>query len=84
MEFNLIGYENGKEVKVPIPFDEIVKQFWPYHNAPSKVAVSTSLGDDSAIAELPAYDGAKIRIPALTLIHIILRQTVLVLGFESS
>ena len=27
MEFNLIGYENGKEVKVPIPFDEIVKQF---------------------------------------------------------
>jgi len=42
MEFNLIGYENGKEVKVPIPFDEIVKQFWPYHNAPSKVAVSTS------------------------------------------
>lgn len=36
MEFNLIGYENGKEVKVPIPFDEIVKQFWPYHNAPRK------------------------------------------------
>lgn len=65
MEFNLIGYENGKEVKVPIPFDEIVKQFWPYHNAPSKVAVSTSLGDDSAIAELPAYDGAKDSYPGI-------------------
>lgn len=65
MEFNLIGYENGKEVKVPIPFDEIVKQFWPYHNAPSKVAVSTALGDDSAIAELPAYDGAKDSYPGI-------------------
>lgn len=39
MEFNLIGYENGKEVKVPIPFDEIVKQFWPYHNIASFVFV---------------------------------------------
>ena len=65
MEFNLIGYENGKEVKVPIPFDEIVKQFWPYHNAPSKVAVSTSLGDDSAIAELPAYVGANVSYPGI-------------------